>query len=68
MRRITGELAGIAEAAMGEATVVIRNARRALRAATGHRKGRLNRAINRLETVAAITELAVARPVAACPE
>ena len=61
VRRITGELAGIAEAAMGEATVVIRNARRALRAATGHRKGRLNRAINRLETVAAITERVVAQ-------
>ena len=31
VRRITGELAGIAEAAMREATAVIRNARRALR-------------------------------------
>ena len=61
VRRITGELAGIAEAAMGEATAVIRNARRALRTATGHRKGRLHRAINRLETVAAITERVVAQ-------
>ena len=47
MRRITGELAGITEAAMREATAVIRNARRALRGASGHRKGRLHRAINR---------------------
>jgi IS5 family transposase len=61
VRRITGELAGIAEAAMGEATGVIRNARRALRGATGHRKGRLHRAINRLETVATIAERVVAQ-------
>ena len=47
MRRITGELAAITEAAMGEATAVIRNARRALRSAKGHRKGQLHRAINR---------------------
>ncbi|MGO9042311.1 MAG: transposase, partial [Mycobacterium sp.] len=38
VRRITGELAAITEAAMGEATAVIRNARRALRSANGHRK------------------------------
>ena len=49
VRRITGELAGIAEAAMREATVVIRNAKRALRAASGPRRGRLHRAINDLE-------------------
>ncbi len=61
VRRITGELAGIAEAAMREATEVIRNARRALRGATGHPKGRLHRAINRLETVAAIAERVVAQ-------
>jgi IS5 family transposase len=33
VRRITGELAGIAEQAIGEATVAIRNARRTLRGA-----------------------------------
>jgi len=43
VRRITGELAGIAEQAMREASSVIRNARRALRTATGQRKGRLHR-------------------------
>ena len=61
MRRITGELAGITEAAMREATVVIRNARRALRTATGHRKGRLHRAINRLETVVVTAKRVVAQ-------
>lgn len=61
VRRITGELAGITEAAMREATVVIRNARRALRTATGHRKGRLHRAINRLETVVVTAKRVVAQ-------
>ena len=48
VRRITGELAGITETAIREAAAVIRNARRALRGASGQRKGRLHRAINRL--------------------
>jgi IS5 family transposase len=61
VRRITGELAGIAEATMREAAAVIGNARRALRGATGHRKVRLHQAINRLETVAAIAERVVAQ-------
>jgi IS5 family transposase len=61
VRRITGELAGIAEHAMGEAKAVIGNARRALRRATGHRKGRLHRAINRLETVVVTAEHVVAQ-------
>ena len=61
VRRITGELAGIAEAAMREATAVIRNARRALRAASGHRKGRLHRAINVLDTLVGRTERVVAQ-------
>ena len=61
MRRITGELAGIAEAAMREATAVIRNARRALRGASGHRKGRLHRAINDLDTLMGRTERVVAQ-------
>lgn len=61
VRRITGELAGIAEAAVREATAVIRNARRALRGATGQRKGRLHRAINALNTLMGRTERIVAQ-------
>ena len=41
---------------MREATAVIRNARRALRGASGHRKGRLHRAINDLDTPIKCTE------------
>jgi transposase, IS5 family len=61
VRRITGELAGIAEAAMREAAAVIRNATRALRGATGQRKGRLHRAINDLNTLVGRTERVVAQ-------
>jgi IS5 family transposase len=61
VRRITGELAGITEAAIREATALIGNARRALRTATGHRKGRLHRAINDLETMARCAERVVAQ-------
>ncbi|MGZ6780584.1 MAG: ISNCY family transposase [Mycobacterium sp.] len=61
VRRITGELAGITEAAMREATAVIRNARRALRTATGQRKGRLHRAINNLDTLVGRAERVVAQ-------
>jgi IS5 family transposase len=61
VRRITGELAGITETAMREATGVIRNARRALRGASGHRKGRLHRAINRLDTIVGYAERIVAQ-------
>ncbi len=61
MRRITGELAGIAEAAMREAVTVIRNARRALRGAIGQRKGRLHRAINDPHTLVGRTERVVAQ-------
>ena len=61
VRRITGELAAITEAAMGEATAVIRNARRALRSARGHRKGQLHRAINRLNTLVGHAERVVAQ-------
>ena len=49
--RITGELAGIAEAAMNDAQAVLRNARRALRTAGGHRRGQLHRALNDLDTL-----------------
>jgi IS5 family transposase len=59
VRRITGELAGIAEAAMREAAAVIRNAKRALRGASGQRQGRLHRAINDLNTVMGTTERVV---------
>ena len=51
VRRITGELAGIADTAAREATAVLRNARRALRRASGPRKGRLQQAINHLDTM-----------------
>jgi len=61
VRRITGELAGIAEQAVREAMAVIRNARRALRGATGQRKGRLHRAINALNTLMGRTERIVAQ-------
>ena len=61
VRRITGELAGITEAAIGEASAVIRNAHRALRTATGQRKGRLHRAINKLETLVEHAERVVAQ-------
>jgi IS5 family transposase len=61
VRRITGELAGITEEAMRDAIVVIRNARRALRGASGHRKGQLHRAINNLATIVGRAERVVAQ-------
>jgi IS5 family transposase len=61
VRRITGELAGIAEQAMREATAVIRNATRALRTAAGQRRGRLRRAINNLHSIVGRTERVVAQ-------
>jgi IS5 family transposase len=61
VRRITGELAGIAETAMREATAVFGNARRALRAATGCRRGRLHRAINDLDALMRRTKRVVAQ-------
>jgi transposase, IS5 family len=61
VRRITGELAGIAEHTLREATAVIRNAKRALRTATGQRKGRLHRAINDLDTLMGRTQRVVAQ-------
>jgi IS5 family transposase len=51
VRRITSELAGIAEATMREATAVVRNAKRALRRAAGQRKGRQRPAIKHLSTL-----------------
>src|ERR1700739_2780848 len=61
VRRITGELAGITETAIREAAAVIRNARRALRGASGQRKGRLHRAINRLGALIGCAERVVAQ-------
>ena len=61
VRRITAELAEITKAAIREATTVIGNARRALRTAAGHRKGRLHRAINDLESMASCAERVVAQ-------
>jgi transposase, IS5 family len=61
VRRITGELAGIAEAATRDAARVIRNARRALRTATGSRRGRLHQAIDHLESVVGRTQQVVAQ-------
>jgi transposase, IS5 family len=61
VRRTTGELAGIAEAALREATAVVRNAKRALRRASGQRKGRLQHAINHLDTLMQRTAQVVAQ-------
>jgi transposase, IS5 family len=61
VRRITGELADIAEQAMREASAVIRNATRALRTAVGQRKGQLHRAINDLSAIVGRTERVVAQ-------
>jgi IS5 family transposase len=61
VRRITGELAGIAERALREASAVARNAKRALRGASGRRKARLRQAINHLDTLITRTEQVVAQ-------
>ena len=61
VHRITGELADIAAQAIGEAAAVIRNAKRALRAATGTRKGRRTQAINHLAAVVGRTQRVVAQ-------
>ena len=61
VRRITGELAGIAEAAIRDGATVLRNAKRALRTVSGQRRGRLHQAINHLTTVVARTQRVVAQ-------
>jgi IS5 family transposase len=61
VRRITGELAGIAEQAIGDAAAVIRNAKRAVRRASGRRKARLRQAINHLNAVVTRTQRVVAQ-------
>ena len=61
VRRITGELAGIAEAAICDGATVLRNAKRALRTVSGRRRARLHQAINHLTTVVARTQRVVAQ-------
>jgi IS5 family transposase len=61
VRRITGELADIAEQCMGEAAAILRNAKRALRAAAGPRRGRLLQAINHLDAVVGRTHTVLAQ-------
>ena len=61
VRRITGEIADIADAAIGEAAAVVRNAKRALRTATGVRRGRLAQAVNHLDTLVGRTQQVVAQ-------
>ena len=61
VRRITGELADLAEAAMRDADAVVRNARRALRRATGLTRGRLRRAVEELDTTLQRTRRVVAQ-------
>ena len=50
VRRITGELADLADLAIHDARAVIRNGRRALSTATVRAKGRLRRALDELST------------------
>jgi IS5 family transposase len=61
VRRITGELARIAEQAIRDADAVIGNAKRALRRATGQRRGQLRRAVNDLDTIVRRTRRVVAQ-------
>jgi IS5 family transposase len=61
VRRLTGELAGIAEAAVREAVVVARNAARAVGQVSGRRRGRLRRAVNDLHTILDRTQRVVAQ-------
>jgi IS5 family transposase len=61
VRRITGELADIADHALREAAAVIRNAKRGLATAAGIDKGRLTQAINRLAIVVGRTQQVVAQ-------
>jgi IS5 family transposase len=61
VRRITGELAGIAEQGLADAAAVLRNAKRALRRTSGQRKARLHQAINHLQTLMRRTQKVVAQ-------
>ncbi len=59
VHRITGELADLAARAVSDAAPVLRNARRALRTATGRRAGRLRRAVDELAATLATTATVV---------
>ncbi len=59
--RITAELAGLAEHAAAEAGAVLRNARRALRTATGRRAGQLRQALSQLATTITATTAVTAQ-------
>ena len=61
VRRLTSELADIAEHTMRDAAAVVRNAKRALRRASGQRKARLHRAIDDLQAILGKTERLVAQ-------
>jgi transposase, IS5 family len=61
VRRITAELADLAEAAVRDADAVVRNARRALARATGQTRGRLHRALDELTTILQRTDRVVAQ-------
>jgi transposase, IS5 family len=57
IRRVTGELAGLAEKAEAEAVAVLRNGRRALpRTLSGRVRGRLSRALDELAVTIERTE------------
>lgn len=56
VRRITGELTGLARRAAADAAVVLRNARRAVPKVSGQTKGRLRRAIAELATMLTRTD------------
>jgi IS5 family transposase len=59
--RTTAQLADLAATAASDATAVLRNARRALRHATGRRRGRLRRAVCELSTTMKLTTRVVAQ-------
>jgi len=59
VRRVTGELADLAESAMRDATAVIRNGKRALRRVDGQTRGQLRRALQDLDTILARTRQVV---------
>jgi transposase, IS5 family len=61
VRRLTGELADIAEAALRDAAAIVRNAGRALYQVSGQRKARLHRAINDLHAILGKTEQVIAQ-------
>ncbi|MCA1698525.1 MAG: ISNCY family transposase [Actinobacteria bacterium] len=61
VRRITGELAELARAAMRDAIAVVRNGKRALPKASGHVKGRLRRALDELSSTLELTDKLLAQ-------